>query len=348
MNALTTFDPSKGVPAHIAAAFGDEGNIESRQTVPSLTYEGKVWTVSINGEKTKMMRRNPDGDMEPVQVMKVIILDYAKRRGRTYYPGNYDPNKIAAPECWSDDGVAPHASVAEPKAKACQTCPMAAKGSKVVDGKPMVACAQHRMLALVPAQKPDMEPLRLKIAITSDFDKQSPEATQQGWFAFSNYMDYLKAMNVNHSAQVVTKIKFDQNAQYPKLFFAAERYLEPNEVALVAPVTKSDTVKQLLSGTWSPNGVDGTKLAAPEPEPQPTLPPIGAASDDDAGDLVMVSDDEVVVIPAAQTEVLAAEPKPAKTKPAKAEPVVEATATVTVTGALPEGLSDLLEEWGDD
>jgi hypothetical protein len=72
-------------------------------------------------------------------------------------------------------------------------------------------------------------------------------------------MDYLKSRGVQHSAAVVTKMKFDANAAYPKIFFAAERWLEPQELAIVAPLTKSDDVQKLLAGTYTPAGVDGVE-----------------------------------------------------------------------------------------
>jgi hypothetical protein len=263
-NEIAMFDPKAGMPAHVAAFFGQEGgsNIEDRAKVPSLSPQGKTWTISVDGNKTKLMR-NLDGDMVPVGVLRVVVLDFAKRRGRAYYEGAYDPEKEAAPVCWSDDGITPDETVpADVKqnktAFQCDKCPMAAKGSKIADGgKAVTACSQHRMLAVVPENKLDFKPLRLKIAITSDWDKESPGAAAEGWFAFQNYMDYLKSRGVQHSAAVVTKMKFDTNASYPKIFFAAERWLNPDELAIVAPLTKSDEVQKLLGGTFTPAGVDG-------------------------------------------------------------------------------------------
>ena len=291
-NALSIFNPQAGAPAHIANFFEDAGgNIAPRTTVPSLSPEGKNWTLALNGEKTKLQRRNADGDLEPLAVMKVVVLDYAKQRGRAYYEGDYDPNKVSAPICWSDDGVAPDASLPGPFAAgteiepgssrkisaACANCPMAVKGSKVDrSGKAMVACSQHRMLAVVPDPAmglKDIPPLRLKIAITSDWDKDSPQEEQQGWFAFSRYADFLNSKGVKHTAALVTKMKFDVNAAFPKIFFSAERYLEPHELAVIAPLTKSDDVKKLLGGTWTPAGVDGV------PKDQQKVAQAGAATD---------------------------------------------------------------------
>lgn len=362
-NELTMFDPKAGVPAHVANFFGAEGsNMPERQTVPSLSPQGKMWTVSLNGEKTKMMKRDSDGEMVPVSIMKVVVLDFAKRRGRAYYEGAYDPDKESAPICWSDDGITPDASVPEAikdskTSHKCDTCPMAAKGSKITDGgKAVTACSQHRMLAIVPAQKLDFTPLRLKIAITSDFDKQSPDAEAQGWFAFSNYMDYLKSRGVQHSAAVVTKMKFDPNAAYPKIFFAAERWLEPNEIAQVAPLVKSDDVQKLLGGTWTPAGVDGVRkdettaaVEAPQTEAQQATAAAATADEDedDDGEIVMVGLDAPAAEPAqgsAQAAKAAPEPRKTSRSPkAAVAPVAEAPAT----SQDPE-LGALLADWGGD
>lgn len=366
MSNLAMFDPKAGLPAHVANFFGAEGsNIQDRQTVPSLSPQGKQWTVAINGEKTVLQRRNSDGDVEPVSTLKVVILDYAKRRGRAYYEGAYDPSKESAPLCWSDDGIAPDASLPtlapgvapEPGAPRkmslkCDSCPMAAKGSKVTDqGKAITACSQHRMLVVVPAAKLDMEPLRLKIAITSDFDKQSPDAEREGWFAFSNYTDFLKSRGVQHTAAIVTKMKFDTNAAFPKIFFATDRWLEPNELSVVAPLTKDERVQKLLGGTWTPAGPDGVRTddttALPDGGPQTTAqvgtaaaPTAGAAAasqpaakveeDDGDGEIIMGLD-----APAAQ---------PAQGGAQAQAPVTQAAAPAAVEDP---ALKALLADWAD-
>lgn len=360
-NALTMFDPKAGVPAHVANFFGAEGsNIEDRSKVPSLSPQGKVWTISLDGNKTKL-EKMVDGDVVPVGIMKVVVLDYAKRRGRAYYEGSYDPDKESAPICWSDDGIAPDDTVPteikETKTSfKCDTCPMAAKGSKITDqGKALAACSQHRMLAVVPAHKLDFTPLRLKIAITSDFDKQSPDAEAQGWYAFSNYTDYLKSRGVQHSAAVVTKMKFDANAAYPKIFFAAERWLEPAELAQVAPMTKSEGVQKLLAGTYTPAGPDGVEkhstTAAPEaPQTEPQAATAAAATEDEGdGEIIMAGLDAPAAQPtqgAAQAGVAAPEPTKTATAPKAAvspptDPAPQATTTVD------PALAGLLADWGD-
>jgi hypothetical protein len=357
---LTAFDPKAGVPAHVANFFGEEGsNIQDRATVPSLSPQGKVWTLSLDGQKTRLEKRDSDGEVVPVSVMKVVILDYAKRRGRTYYEGAYDPDKESAPICWSDDGITPDATVPDEVKSTktsfkCDTCPLAAKGSKVTDqGKAIAACSQHRMLAVVPANKLDFTPLRLKIAMTSDWDKQSPDAEAQGWYAFSNYTDYLKAKNVQHTAAVVTKMKFDTSAAFPKIFFAAERWLDASELATVAPITKSEEVQKLLGGTYTPAGPDGvnkheTTAAVEKPQTDAQQATAAAAAeDDDAGEIIGL--DAPAAVPeqgAAQADIAA--PKATKTK---ASPKAAAGTSVeqpAVAVSNDPELANLLADWGAD
>lgn len=359
-NDLTTFQPG-ALPAHLASFFPETNIVTGGVTVPSLSPQGKVWTISVDGNKTKLEKRDSDGETVPVGVMKVVILDFAKRRGRAYYEGAYDPDKESAPLCWSDDGVAPDNSSTQLQSKKCAECPKAIKGSKVTDnGKAITACSQHRMLALVPAQKLDFTPLRLKIAITSDFDKQSPGAAaneQQGWFAFSNYLDYLKSVNVPHTAAVVTKMKFDSNATYPKILFAADRWLTPEELATVAPLTKDEDVQKLLGGTWTPAGPDGTQKdettagageGVAATAPQAATEAAATADEDDSDDVAIMGLDAPAATPtqgAAQAATPA--PKPARTKTAPKAAVAEPAATPTVVTNDPE-LAALLQDWGNE
>jgi hypothetical protein len=258
MNAVTTWDPNSGgaLPAHLANAFDELGsNIADRMNVPSVSYEGKMWTIVKDGNKTKLQTRNDDGDTVPVPVMRVVVLNFNDQRGRAYYEGQYNPAASAAPKCWSADGVAPDDSVREKINPTCKDCPMSVKGSKVQDGKEMVACSSHRMLAVIPANDLTFDPLRLKIAVTSDYDKDNVE---HGWFAFRQYVDFLKSRGIGHTALVVTKMKFDPNPAYPKILFSIDRPLTESEMPIVIQAVKSPKVVELLAEKWTAAGTAGT------------------------------------------------------------------------------------------
>lgn len=369
-NALAVLDQRPQVPAHIGSFFDESANIKERNTVPSLGYTGKVWAISVNGETTKLTKRTEDGDVEPVQIMQVVILDYNQKRGRTYYPGNYDPDKTSQPTCWSEDGITPHQSVKEKGAAKCSECPFAVKGSKVTDsGKATTACSQHRMVAVVPANKLDFTPLRLKLAITSDYDGQSPELEKEGWFAFSNYTDLLRTRGVKHTAALVTKMRFDPNVAYPKVLFSPFRWLNEQELATVVPLVKSDEVKQLLAGTYTPNGVDGEPIdEAPAPDPMPAAPvapapapaapkaapkakaPAAPKPAPKPAPATVVDDDDQFSLELPGVSAPAAPVAPRKTAAEmQAEmQAKEAAAPAPVSTEVPDDLAALLDEWGDD
>ena len=262
--SLTVFDPNQ-VPAHIAAFFEDKSNdnIVDRSTVPTLAYGGKRWTITIAGEKTPLVKKDDDGDDVPLAIMRVIILDFAKERGRAYYEGAYDPAKVSAPLCWSDDGKKPHSSIETPQHKTCDGCPMAAKGSKITDNnKAGYACTQHRMLAVVPPTKLDVIPaLRLKIAITSDWDKDNKENEAKDWYAFKQYIDYLRSRGIKNTAAVITKIKFDGGTDYPKLLFQAGGWVSPETLVRAVEISREEETQKLLGGSWTPAGADGKPVS---------------------------------------------------------------------------------------
>lgn len=271
--ALATWDPNSGaaLPAYLANALDDVGtNIPDRQTVPSLSYEGKNWSIVKDGNKTKIQAKNSDGDMVPVPIMRVVILNFNADRGRAFYEGGYNPAATAKPICWSGDGKAPDPSVTSKQSPLCQGCPQSVKGSRVVDGREMVACSSHRLLVVCP---PDFDEtaglLRLKIAVTSDYDK---EIVEHGWFAFRQYIDWLKSRGITNTALVVTKIKFDTNAEYPKLLFALDRILSANEVDQVKVALAKPQVADLLSEKWTAAGSAGTPTNDSDIDPQAEIP----------------------------------------------------------------------------
>lgn len=276
--AVDQWDPASGaaLPAYITEAQGELGsNIADRVSVPSLSYEGKTWQIIKDGNRTKLQVQNGDGDMVPVPIMRVLILGYNPSRGRAYYPGNYNPANSAAPDCWSADGKTPDASVKAKQSPTCDGCPLSIKGSKVQDGKEMVACSSHRMVAVAPAFEMAADPLRLKIAVTSDYDK---EIVEHGWYAFRQYADFLKSRGINHTGLVITKIKFDMQAQYPKLLFALDRVLMPDEITVMKAAVANPKVAELLAEKWSAAGSAGTLTNDADIAPQPDLQEVVPAS----------------------------------------------------------------------
>lgn len=253
--ALAIFDPAQ-LPAHIATVMEDGGtNIAARLTTDQITFAGKVWAMSVGGNKKALTRKNEEGEEEPVQIFSVVMLQYPQRRGRAYYPGAYDPQKESAPECWSNDGIDSAVNATVRHSLKCATCKLSAKNSKVVDGKGTTACSQHRMTAVIPSARiGDFAPLRMKLAITSDFDARNEKAQQQGWFGFQQYTDLLKTKGVNYTYLLTTRMKFDPDANYPKLLFSPGKWLTPEQLEEVKAILVRDqgTIDGLLKTEFTP------------------------------------------------------------------------------------------------
>ncbi len=287
-NALAIFEA--GVPAHIAAAMNTEGsgNIVARATINALTFEGKVWSINLDGKKTKLMRTNTDGEEEPVSIFTGIVLDYNKDRGREWYAGAYDPKNPTIPDCWSEDSKVPHPNVPSPVSKSCANCPKAKKGSaSTQDGNPTVACGQFQKLAIIPAAKVgQFPPLRLRLKITSIFDKSGADS-HPNWYAWSQYIDLLVSKGINNTAYLPTKMKFDPATAYPKLLFAPGKdWLDADTLELVKEIAASDATKDVLASTYDPStSSTGNKPLPPDEEeeelaaaPQPAQARAGRAA----------------------------------------------------------------------
>lgn len=270
-----------GMPAHVAA-LATESNIEPKSKVPQLSVRGKNFRIVLNGEERLIDKPDPDNEGEriPVTMLKLIILDQNKKRSRAYYDGGYDPEKPQPPICWSSDSVTPDPTVPQKQAEACASCPKSVKGSKITEqGRAVTACAMNKRLVIIPSHDVNHPALLLKLAITSVWDKDNAENEAKGFYAWDQYLDMLRQRGVTHTGQVVTKVRFDVRAEYPKLVFGAERWTTAAEVAAVRERKVKPEVTDLLN-------VPENILAAPrtpvddddEPFEQPAPPRVNAAA----------------------------------------------------------------------
>lgn len=302
-NQMTLFNSggASQLPANIADAFGDEeSNLVVRESVPALTFRGGKWRMKLEGEET-MLSRMVDGDKVPVPTVQVVVLGVNTNRSRIFYSGSFVEGENTSPDCWSSNGVVPDDDVTEPCAKTCAACPNSVKGSKITEnGKEVTACATLRRLAVVPAANVKLGALLMKIPQTSMWDKNNKEAEAEGYYAWDQYMAFLKARGVTHSAQVVTKIKFDPNTAYPKLLFTAVKFIDEAQLAEIKALVASQTVKDMVAGNIG--HTEAPKVEAPKVE---------EADDDGFAEEA----------PAKKEAVVEEKPKPKRTRKPKQKPV---------------------------
>lgn len=275
------------LPAHIAALFDDENsNMQAKANIDQLSYRGKIWRVVVKGEGHIIQRTNQEtGEIEPLGIVSLVILDHNKQRSRAYYPGAYEDGKNAAPTCYSKDGVTPDSSVKEPQAATCATCQWSVKGSKITESsKQSTACSPFKRIAVVPSQRVAQHaPLLLRLAQTSVWDKNNGDNEAKGWYAWDQYLDMLRARGAKHTAAVETRVKFDISVPYPKLLFSASRWLNPEEAAAAKErlTTDADVITTILEGRADLDGVTGqpaTSTAAVPTAPIPANKPAVAAA----------------------------------------------------------------------
>ena len=195
-------------------------------TTRRISIKGGKFREIVNGEQMKVSKSD---------TMNVVIIDFAAV-GRTFYEGDYDPDNIAPPVCWSNDTDAPGSDCSKPQATRCGDCPQNIKGSGQGQSR---ACRYSQRLAV--CVEGDLETVyQLQLPATSIFgDAKENEMPMQG------YARFLK----NHSTPsiaVVTEMRFDEDAEVPKLFFRATRPLSEDELDSAVALRGTEAVNHAI------------------------------------------------------------------------------------------------------
>lgn len=181
-----------------------------------ISFRGSKWRIKHNGQETLVV--NQDG--EAVASLKVLMLKASPNVAKTYYEGGYVEGSTDEPDCFSNDGIKPDASVQEPISKSCANCPKNAFGSRITEqGKKSKACSDVRRVAVLPegdfANEAGGGPLLLRV----------PAASLSELVAYGNLM---KSKGFKYN-QVISRVSFDPETAYPRLKFNAVRPITDEE-----------------------------------------------------------------------------------------------------------------------
>jgi hypothetical protein len=326
MSNITLFN-SANVPAFAR-------NNELSDTAKALTGGGAGVTtkrISIKGGVFRLVAGGKEVAAIEDRHLDVIIVRAAPKVSRIFYAGAYDAEKIVRPECWSNDGEKPDASIESPQNKTCMGCPQNEAGSGNGNSR---ACRFQQRLAVVLANNPEGDVLQLTLPATSIFGKEDGDKRP-----LQAYARYLAAQTppVNPE-QIITRMKFDTKAESPKLFFAPTRWLTDDEYPIAVNQGESDDAKKAVMLTVAQ--ADGVKAAPMNiGGAAPKTRPMGELMDEEDA--------------AAMAEAKAAKPK------AKAKPVLDDEAAdepevrkePTKGGAVPakkSKLADIVSDWDDE
>jgi hypothetical protein len=194
--------------------------------------------ISIKGGVFRLMADGKEITSIDDRHLDVVIVNAAPKISRTYYAGTYEEGNTSAPNCWSADGETPDASVDEPQASNCASCPMNVKGSGQGESK---ACRFSQRLAVVLANDIGGDVMQLTLAATSIFGKEEGDKRP-----LQAYARYLAAQNINPET-LVTRLRFDTKAAVPKLFFQPLRWLEDDEYAVAVEKGSSTPAKNAIT-----------------------------------------------------------------------------------------------------
>ena len=323
MSNITLFN-SSNVPAFAR-------NNELSETAKALTGGSGSNTkrISIKGGVFRLVAGGKEIASVDDRHLDVVIVRAAPKVSRIFYAGAYDADKIVRPECWSNDGEKPDASIKEPQNATCMGCPQNEAGSGNGNSR---ACRFQQRLAVVLANNMDGDVLQLTLPATSIFGKEDGDKRP-----LQAYARFLAAQNppVNPE-QIVTRMKFDTKAESPKLFFSPVRWLTDDEYPTVVNQSESTEAKAAVTMTVAQaDGVKATPMAIP-----------GAAPKAVAKAAPVVQDDEEEEAPAPKAA------KAPKTKPAADaddEPEVrKESAKGTAVPAKKSKLADIVSDWDDE
>jgi hypothetical protein len=216
-----------------------------------ISVRGGVFRLIVNGEE---IAKNEN------RAMNVVIVNGARKVGRTFYAGTYDPSAPSAPDCWSSDGETPDANAMNPQHTDCANCPQNIKGSGQGGGR---ACRFKQRLAVVLADDVGGDVYGLELAATSIFGNSS----DLNKMPFQQYAKYVGAQGKNINT-LVTEMRLDSDSATPKLTFKPVRFLDRDEWQAVVSKGDTDAAKQAATLFFPKYEEKGEATPAAEEEPK--------------------------------------------------------------------------------
>ena len=200
--------------------------------------------------------------------LRVVLVGVAPQVQRTFYIKSYDPNaEPTAPDCWTNDGQKPDASIKAPQGKNCETCPQNIKGSGQGDTR---ACRFKRRVAVVLPEDTEGnnsgQIYQLELASKSIFGKGTNHL-----FPLNAYIDYVIA-NGEDVDGIITEISFNENNDNQSILFTPARFINKGEYAITSEVAKKPEVQKMVTMTPYQADVSGRAPALAAPAPKAEVP----------------------------------------------------------------------------
>ncbi len=239
----TSLESNSDLTAHASGGF------------PVISIKGKVFAVVRDGDRKVLP--NPKDPESPATSIDVVMLKANKGTSKVFYAKGYsEGSEGTKPDCFSNDGAKPDASIEAPQSKSCAVCKWNQWGSKVGDnGSTKGKACQDSVRMAIATPNLVNDPYLLRV----------PPASIR---ALGEYGQTLAKRNMPYNA-VVTKIGFDMESPTPKLTFKAIGMLDEATFNQVQDVVAGDTVAQILGSGFVAEAVH---IEAPAPAPVEEAP----------------------------------------------------------------------------
>ena len=228
----------------------------------ALVGNGGSKRISLRGGKFRMVVNGEEILTSGSDALNVVIVEAARDVSRTFYAGAYNPKADATPpDCWSNNGVAPDASIEEPQHHNCAECPQNIKGSASGGGR---ACRHFRRLAVVLADDVSGDIYQLTLASKSIFGKG--DLTHM---PFEQYAKYVGSQGYNLNT-LSTEMRFDPDSDTAKLFFKPLKFLSKDQWEVAKRQGETPAAKKAIEMSVAKTNSDAPKLSAPKAEVKAT------------------------------------------------------------------------------
>ena len=261
------------VPAHIAARIAARQQAGTKSAVTdAIVGNGiDIPRISIRASRYRLV----EGGVETAVgiTLDTIIVGANPRVSKVFYAKQFDASASdVRPDCFSNDGLKPDASVQSPVHTGCADCPHNVLGSKILpSGAKSKMCNDQRHLAVVPAADP-----------TKVYSLTVPVS---GMKALREYLKDLGNYGLIPE-ETITELGFDDTASFPKITFKRKGYVPETAIPRVEALIGSDAAK-VATRQLAPSSA-GPALAAPEAKPaiaapaQPPAPVVDEAYEEEA------------------------------------------------------------------
>lgn len=236
MSNIIPFD-SSSLPAYLKAAnrtrINDDLTSHAGTGFPIISIKGKVFAVVRDGERNVLP--NPKDPDSPATSIEVVLVKANKGTSKVFYAKGYqEGGENMKPDCFSNEGTKPDASVEVPQSKSCALCPHSQWGSKIGDGGGKGKACQDSVRMAIATPEMINDPYLLRV----------PPASIR---SLGEYGKMLAKRGVGYN-MVVTRIGFDMEAPTPKLTFRPTGLLDDATFGKVQEAIASDTVRSILGG----------------------------------------------------------------------------------------------------